>query len=183
MSITVALQNGAEVAWEYTDAFNNATLCIKKRPESDKDELQCGNPWNWMTKDEEDKVNSIRPPPQQTKPCKIDSMMFHKFYTCIQDIASDITDIINSDCWGIFVTNADRSRVVHVFYDNRSEPDKGDEKMRTRLAKDPVELTRFLHLNCTLVLVLGEHRFMEYYFFKATSSTYVSVQIDHSINW
>lgn len=178
----ITLQNGAVVEWRYPDAFQNANLYITKGPK-EKDDKGCGNPWNWMTDAEAQKVRQAKPADRQ-KPCKVDSMMYHKIYRSQEEIGAELKAIIDADCWGVFTTNANRSEVYRVFFDTRRNDnnDKGQEE-RSRLARNPQDLLQSLDQNLTVVLVLGQFQFMEYYFFKVATGIYVSVHVDHSINW
>lgn len=175
--MSIVLQNGAEVEWRYADAFCDAQLEVVKQP---TEQTGCGNPWNWMTEKEDALVRS-KQPPNRVKPCKIDSMMYHKVYTSTKDIGGEIKATINADCWGIFTTNADRSHLIRTYFDARQ--DETDQKERNRLASDPADLLLDINVHHrTVVVVLGQQQFMESYFFKVAPGVYLSVKVDHSIN-
>lgn len=175
------LQNGAIVQWTYPDAFQNASLKVIKAPEGNPGCGGCGNPWNMMTKKEDEQIRKQRPP-NRVNPCKIDSMMYNKVYTSAKDLGEAIKHKIGCDCWGVFITNADRSKVFHVYFDHRKKDDK-EQKERRRLLKDPSDLVDDVCLHgLTVVIVMGCSRFMEYYFFKVATNLYLSVKVDHCIN-
>lgn len=185
MSSRFYLQNGALVEWQFPDAFNPPVLqVVTYPPAAGTKDADDANPWNWMTDNDIENVRNHRPD-KKIQPCKIDSMMFHKVYASTKDLAVEIQEIIGADCWGLFTTRSDRSQIVKVYFDHRTNQTEqdGDQKERTRLLEDPSDLIRDIdHGNLTLVIILGDAHFMEYYIFKVAANTYLSVCVDHSIN-
>ena len=165
------LKCGAQVGWIFQNPFEDYDLHVFKGPHS-SDAKGCGNPWNWMTTSEANKIREVEPK-NKNKPCKLEDTFEHHFYDS-KTLITEIKKIINGDCWGVFTSTASRDKVVTMYYDSRTEESDTSQESRKKITDDPTPLINEIDNGLTAGFVLGNTRFYEYYIFKIPPATNAS---------
>ena len=179
MSEIIKLFNGLKVKWgDQRNVFENSHLEVEA---TTSEKVYCRNPWNNMSESESKKVKHLRPIPIRNV-CALSSLL-KTTAVSLEDLEDEITDLISADCWGVFVTNSDRSQIVKSYFDHRAQPKFDHEQdIRTILCENPTILIGHIETGDTVVIVLGGTEFKEFYMSKV-ENIYLLQEVDHSISW
>lgn len=171
----ILLSTGRRVQWICLDAFRGYTLITV---DHDDEGFECGNPWNLvqLCPEAERKLVRDKKPQACKPPLDVKSIVGHHVFGNEAEVRSSLTDVVSSDCWGVYTTSDDRKIVHKIYYNERnierhdnfrdSPAYKEQDKKRAAIIDDPTELLQDIANGLTVVCVMGQEELAEVYYFK-----------------